>query len=308
MVWNAGAGELRAGASRVSITPSSEVFPFTAPHEKPFVGIHDDVYVRSLVIEDGDHHRVAIAVIEATTVPNPQQSVAAVAKEAGVPESNVIVSASHSHNTLMVSYHGGEPGPVHAREFARIQQALVQATREAVANLQPARVAFGRGEAFVNINNGEEAGLPAWNDSKGPSDKTLDVIRVTSIKNEPIAALVNYSTHGEVLFRSATKDGGYEISGDMPGAVSHLLEGDKGLAPVVLFTSAAEGDQVPLFKSLQPAGNLPGTDAGAGAWALLDVQARRLANSVLDVTKNIKAGSATGTIAAAASFISGEER
>ena len=213
----------------------------------------------------------------------------------------------HTHNSLMVSYHGGQPDHVHQKEIDRIAAAIVEATQQAVKNLQPARIAFGRGEAYVNINNGEaiygEASMKGVNDPKGPSDKTLDVIRITNAKGEAIAAIVNYATHAEVMFRSATKNGGYEVSGDLPGAVSHILEGHKDGAPVVLFTSAAEADQLPLFKSLQPSSNLEASDEGALGWGLLDVQARRLASSVLDIVKTMPAGSSTGTVAAVSSSV-----
>jgi hypothetical protein len=302
MTGTAQAGDLQAGAARVTITPTADEFPFQAGRELPYVGVHDDLYARSLVVDDGSGHRVAIVVVEATTVPNAKTAVESIAKEAGIPEANVLLSATHTHNSLIVSYHGGEPGAVHQKEMERIAGAIVEATRQAVKNLQPAHIAFGRGEAYVNINNGEaiygEASMRGWSDPKGFSDKTLDVVRVTGVTGDPIAALLNYATHAEVMFRSATKEGGYEVSGDLPGAVSHLLEGSKNGAPVVLFTSGAEGDQLPLFKSLQPGGNLDNSDEGAGGWALLDVQARRLANSVLEIVKTMPAGSSSGTVAA----------
>jgi hypothetical protein len=111
---------------------------------------------------------------------------------------------------------------------------------------------------------------------------------------------VNYASHGEVMFRSATRDGGYEVSGDLPGAVSHMLETAPDGAPVVLYTPAAEGDQLPLFKSLQAAGRLPATDEGANGWALLDVQARRLAQVALGTIATLPAGDASATIRVAA--------
>lgn len=297
------AGQLQAGAARVSITPTADEFPFTAPREKPYVGVHDDVYVRALVVDDGSQHRVAIVVVDASIVPEADKALSAAAHAAGVPESHVLLAASHSHNTLIAFYHGGEPAPVHRREMDRIGQAIVTATAQAAAHLQPARMAFGRGQAFVNINNGEAAGLTSWNDPHGPSDKSLDVVRFAALDGKPIAVLVNYASHAEVMFRSVTRDGGYEVSGDLPGAVARKLEAADAAAPVVLYTAAAEADQLPLFKSLEPAAHLPGVDEGAGGWALLDVQARRLADGVLEVIASMPRIAASGTVAAAADTV-----
>ena len=60
---------------------------------------------------------------------------------------------------------------------------------------------------------------------------------------------------------------------------------------------------MPIFKSLQPAGKLPAADEGAAGWALMDVQARRLANSVLRVTATMPAGASQVTLSAVAKTV-----
>ncbi|TCM16608.1 hypothetical protein EDF56_107187 [Novosphingobium sp. PhB165] len=100
------------------------------------------------------------------------------------------------------------------------------------------------------------------------------------------------------MFRSVTKKGGYEVSGDLPGATMRLLE-NAGSAPVVLWAPGAEGDQLPLFKSQQRAvGNLPAVDQGAAGWGVLDVQAQRLAQAVNDVPVHMRPAKRDTIIAA----------
>ena len=283
------AGQLKAGAGKASITPTADVFPYVAQGERDFVGVHDDVFARALVLDDGAH-RVAIVALEVTAVPDPKQMTTSVAEIVGAPSTNVLVVATHTHEVPLFSYHGGTPSPTQQREIERVRQGALEASREAVSHLRPARVSFARGEAWVNVNNGEQAGLKAAFDPKGPSDKTLDVLRVVSQSGDPIAILMNYATHAEVMFRSVTRDNGYEVSGDIPGAVSRMLEGQPYAAPVVLYSSGAEGDQLPLFKSLQPAGLFPVNDERAAGWALLDVQSRRLASAVAQLTSTMPPG------------------
>ena len=283
------AGQLRAGAGKVSITPADDVFPYVAQGERDFVGVHDEVFARALVLDDG-RRRAVIVMLEVTAVPDAQRMMESVAEAAGVPVANVVVAATHTHEVPLFSYHGGVPNPSQAREIDRLRRGALEACRAAVAHLEPARVSSARGEAFVNINNGEQAGLKTAFDPKGPSDKTLDVMRVESPSGDPIAILVNYASHAEVMFRSVTKNNGYEVSGDIPGAVSRLLEGKSYGAPVVLYSSGAEGDQLPLFKSLQPAGQLPQNDEGSAGWALLDAQARRLASAVAQLVAAMPSG------------------
>lgn len=292
LVWpahTAAQGTLRAGAARVDITPAPDEFPYQAKGERAFVGVHDPVYARALVLDDGAH-QVAIIVIDVTVIPTPQAFSQALAAELHIPEANLMVAATHTHVVPLVSYHGGEPDAREAREIDRVKQGAIEAARQAEAHLRPAKTAFGRGEAWVNVNNGEQAGLKTGFDPHGPSDKTLDVLEVQAIDGTPIALLADYAAHAEVMFRSVIRDNGYEVSGDLPGAVARILESQSPNGPVVLFASAAAADQLSLFKSLQPAGRLLAADEGAAGWALLDVQARRLAASVLDVTATLPPG------------------
>lgn len=303
------AGELRAGASKIAITPTADEFPYQIDNEKPFVGVHDDVFVRALVLDDGAH-RVAIVSAEVTAIPNAQKMVKVVADAAQIPVTNVMLTASHTHNSLFVFYRGRDITPAQQMELDRLEKNTAQVVRDAVSRLQPARISFGRGKAYANINNGEEAGSESWFDGAGSSDKTLDVLRVETTAGKPLALMLNYATHAEVMYRSVTRDGGYEVTGDLPGATSRLLEERAALAPVVLFTSAAEGDQLSVFKSLQPDAQLPGIDAGASGWALLDLQARRIASAAIDVIGTMRGGIASVTIGTATSEVScpGEKR
>ena len=226
------------------------------------------------------------------------------AQAVGVPESNVSVAASHTHESLTVFVHGGELTPAQVKEIEHARTGTVEAARQAVAHLQPARIAFARGEAFVNINDGELSGRGTGVDPKGPSGKTLDVVKVESSTGLPIALLISYATHAQVMFRSASKDGGYEVSGDIPGAVSKIMESNPAGAAVVLYMASAEGDQKPIPESLQPAiGKLPATDEGAAGWGLLDVLARRLAQSTFEALGTMSTGVSNVTLQSATSTV-----
>jgi hypothetical protein len=256
------------------------------------------------VLDDGNT-RVAFVVEEVTAVPEPRHALSEVAQMVGVPIANVIVSASHTHESLTVFIHGDQLSPTQQKEIDRVTAGAVEAAKEAVAHLQPARIAFGVGYADVNINNGEAAGLTTGFDPHGPSNKTLDVMRVEAVDGKPLALMLNYASHAETMFRSVTKDGGYEVSGDIPGSVSRILEANPAGAPVVLFTAGAEGDQLPIFKSLQPAANnMPAFDAGTSGWAILDVIARRLAYAVIETQSRMEPAQSNLTIQAATKVVS----
>ena len=275
------AGPLRAGSGKVEITPDAADFPMHAAGEKDFVSIHDNMFARAIALDDG-RHKLVLVNLEVTIVPNGADTIKAVAEALKLPPSEVLVFSSHTHSNPLVFYHGHDATPAQDRAIAKTRAGAIAAARAAIATLQPARMSFGQGKAYVNINNGELAGLKSWFDPAGPSNKALNVLEIQTHEGRPLALLVNYASHGEVMFRSVSKDGGYEASGDLPGATMRLLE-SSGASPVVLWSPGAEADQLPLFKSLQPAiGDLPAADEGANGWALVDVQARRLAVAVTD--------------------------
>ena len=297
------AGELKAGAAKVSITPTADEFPYQIGREKPFVGVHDDVFARALVLDDGKT-RVALVVEEVESIPDPKGTVAQVAQAIGAPETNVIVSATHTHESLTVFIHGNQLTPAQQKEIEHSRAGAVAAATQAAANLQPARISFGRGEAYVNINNGEQNGISNWYDPKGPSDKTLDLIRVETNSGQPLAMVVNYGTHAETMYRSVVKDGGYEVTGDIPGEVSRLMETNQAGAPVVLFTAPAEADELGYFKSLQPKnGPLPEADEGAAGYALMNEMSRRIVDAAFGVEDTMKQGGSDVTLQASAGAV-----
>jgi neutral ceramidase len=298
------AGQLLAGAAKVSITTPAEEFPWQSGNEKPFVGVHDEVFVRSLALDDSAGHKALLVSVEVTTIPEPAAFVAALAEATGLPASSIVLLATHTHSVPLVFFHSAQPNPAERREIDRIRTAAVRAARQALAQLQPATFNFVRAQAYVNTNNGEQGGRKDWYDPAGSSDKTLDLLRVDSMDGKPLGLLLNYANHAEVMFRSVTRNGGYEVTGDLPGAVSRLLETRPGGVPVALFTSGAEGDQLPLFKSLQPAADFAAGDMGAGGWSLLELQARRLAGAALAALASAPAGVAQVRLSIGASSIS----
>lgn len=191
----------------MDITPTPDEFPYQQAREKAFVGVHDPLFVRAIALEGGQGKALLIGV-EVTAIPRLQEVLSAIAKATGLPEFAIMLSATHTHEAPLVFYHTAEADAVQAKEIARIIAATSSAAQEALAHLQPATIAFARGAAYVNINNGEGADKTEWNDPAGPSHKSLDVIRVAGVDGKPLAMVVNYANHAEVMYRSVTKDDG----------------------------------------------------------------------------------------------------
>lgn len=265
-------GTLQVGAARVDITPPADAaLPMGGyrGRKQGFREIRHRIYARALVLHDGTNH-AAIVTWDLINVPDPVWSEMSgrVAKEAGIPAGNLILAAVHSHSAPSLMHAYGNADAKSAAYTATVENATLEAIRQAKAKMQPARVGAGAGKAYVNINRREPTAGGGWSLGQNPdfpSDKTLAVVRFETLTGKPIALLINYGVHAVVMGPE-----NLQVSGDLAGATSSFVErfyagdvtttprGDLGaglrLRPeekggegvVALWTSGAGGDQNPI--------------------------------------------------------------
>lgn len=261
--------KLRAGAARIDVTPAPDNIP------NP---VHDPLFVRALVLESGKD-KLALVSIDALVILKGEELVDSIAAELKIPRENVMISATHDHSAPFLAVPGN---PAYLEQM---KSASLEAVRKAATKLQPARIGYRTGKAYVNVNRDQKLGNEFVNgvNPEGPSDKTVAVMTVTDSAGKPIAIYANYAVHAVVMFFSKSRDGQIEISGDLSGATSQLIEERLGNDVVALWTSGAAGDQNPLFTAVRFSKERGFEDYGAGGWTLLDAQTRRLGDEILRV-------------------------
>lgn len=275
-------GNLRAGAAKVDISPTKEMFPLRA--SQLYGSVHDPLYVRALVVDNGTA-KTAMISVDATDILYGSEMIKAVTDELKIPAQNLILNATHDHNSPFAGRDPAEKPPY----FEIVKKGIVEAARQANANLQPARVGFGTGKAYVNTNRDEKLGegYHMGYAPDGPSDKTVAVAVFTKPSGEPIAIYCNYAVHAVVMFRTHTQDGQVQITSDIAGWTAKYVD-DHFNGAVTVWTPGAAGDQNPLFQGDYNQDAPDVYDEGPGAWALLDVQSRRLGEEIVRVTKSIQ--------------------
>jgi hypothetical protein len=268
-VADADAGPLRAGAARVDITPTPDAALPMAGYggrTQGFRGIHDPLYVRAIVLDDGTT-QAALVAWETLSVPEAvwADTSRQVAAETGIRPEHLLLSAVHNHGAPTLG--AVSATPPQAAYTASVRNAAGEAVRRAKAQLQPARFGIGTAKAHVNVNRREfSAGRGWWlgyND-EGPSDKTVTVLRFDDLTGRPIAFWINYAVHVVVMGPE-----NHQITGDLAGATSRFVEqhylghdrprSDAGMplrlrpeertsgdGAVALWTSGAAGDQNPV--------------------------------------------------------------
>jgi len=230
----AGAGEdtrraspLRIGAAKVDVTPTEAELP------RNYLGVLDRVYARAIVLESGAD-RAALITVDAGMIQDGiwQAVTRQIETDLGIPAVNVLLTATHTHSV---------PGPP-AADYAR---KIVEATKLARQKLTPARVGYGTGESYINVNRQIiDPKTGKWWEGpnrEGPSDKTVAVLKFESLSGEPLAVYFNYAVHGVIAGQLD------QISGDIPGASERYVEDAFGGSVVAVWSTGASGDQNPIY-------------------------------------------------------------
>jgi neutral ceramidase len=217
----ASASSFRVGAAKVDITPTQ--LP------KNSEGILDHIYARAIVIDNG---ATSAALVSADTGMLGEQVWRTVSqrieKELGIPAQNLIMNPTHTHSAS-----GGSADQV------------FNAIKAAKEKLQPARIGYGTGVSYINVNrNIIDRKTNKWWEGPnydGPSDKTVAVIKFETTSGEPIAVYYNYACHAVVTGNTDM------LSGDYPGATSQYIEDSFDDKVVAVFSTGAQGDQNPIY-------------------------------------------------------------
>jgi len=215
------ASSFKAGAAKVDITPTQ--LP------KNMEGILDHIYARAIVIDNGATSAALVSVDTGMLGEQVWRTVSQrIEKELGIPAQNLIMNPTHTHSAS-----GGTA------------EQIFNAIKAAKEKLQPARIGYGTGVSYVNVNrNIIDPNTRKWWEGAnydGPSDKTVAVIKFETTNGEPIAVYYNYACHAVVTGNTDM------LSGDYPGATSRYIEDSFDDKIVALFSAGAQGDQNPIY-------------------------------------------------------------
>jgi len=215
------ASSFKAGAAKVDITPTQ--LP------KNLDGILDHIYARAIVIDNGVTKAALVSADTGMLGEQLWQTVSQkVEKELGIPAQNLIMNPTHTHSA-----------------FGGTADQIFSAIKAAKEKLQPARIGYGTGVSYINVNrNIIDRKTNKWWEGPnydGPSDKTVAVIKFETANGDPIAVYLNYACHAVVTGNTDL------LSGDYPGATSRYIEDSFNDKIVAVFSTGAQGDQNPIY-------------------------------------------------------------
>ncbi len=221
------AGAFRVGAAKVDVTPGDKELP------KPYLGVLDKIYSRTIVVDNGITS-AALITLDAGGVPTQlwEAVSARIEKELQIPARNVLITATHTHSV--------------PRAMGKLyENSVFRSAQMAKESLQPARISYGTGLSYLNVQRDiiEPVTRQWWEGANyaGLSDKTVAVVKFESLSGAPIAVYYNYAMHAVI---TGTLD---LVSGDVPGAASRYIENALDDKVVALWSEGAAGDQNPIY-------------------------------------------------------------
>lgn len=265
-IW---AQELRAGYAKVDITPTGPVYLGGYDlRDGPSDGIqgNDRLYARALIFEASG---VRLAFVEADVISISGHDIfrREISDATGIPVANILLGDAHNHSAPAPN---APPKTDWDRQFSG---GIVKAAVQAVANLQPVRIAAGTGHSRIGMNRREAR--PADSDSfltydenhvsqsfgkqktdnpvkihefggvlrlgvnpLGPIDDAVQIVRVDTAAGGPLAVMIHYACHGTSLGGRNSK-----ISAEWMGRMQAYVEKEfPGVGAIYLQGAAGDID------------------------------------------------------------------
>ncbi len=242
---------LTAGVARIDITPPVGFrMQGLMRRSGPSVGVESPLHATALVLGDQDTKVVVVDCdligLDLPLANNIRQTIG---DRVETHAHNVLIGCTHTHNGPCTSrgrlggpHHAGpRPGEIEALDeyIDDLVVRLGDLAADADSKSRPARVATGRGHATVSINReelAEDGRVLVGRNPDGPTDPTVDVVRIDDLEGSPIAVLTGYAAHPVVMGMNDLL-----ISPDFPGVVRRTVESVTGAT--CLYLTGAAGNQ-----------------------------------------------------------------
>jgi neutral ceramidase len=240
----------KVGLARVKITPEQPLFMAGyASRNKPFESIHDDLYAKAMLLDDGQGTRAALVTTDLIGFrgADAQPLREAIAARTGIKATAIVVNSSHTHtgpalSVSDLSADGREHGERTLAYLKQLQDKIVTLVADAMSDLKPAKLSWGTGVVHFVMNRREftvDRGVILGVNPRGLADRSVPVLRIDDTDGKLRGLVFGAACHNTTL-------GGnhYEISGDYAGHAQRLIESQHPGA-TAMFMQGCAGDANP---------------------------------------------------------------
>ena len=223
------AGQWQAGFASTVITPSTPTWMAGyASRNRPADGKVNELYAKSMVLQDSDGTKFVLVTTDLISVPYPirgylQQHIKA---QYGLPPESLMINCSHTHcgpeiRTTRWSLDGLPSERLKGAQqyLASLQSKLTDVISAAMKNLEPVQVSYCRSRCGFGMNrrtlrNGSYANFP---NPDGPVDHDVPVLRISNNQDVVKGIVFGYACHNTTI-------GIYQFCGDYAGFAQEQLE------------------------------------------------------------------------------------
>jgi hypothetical protein len=233
---------LKAGAFAADITPKMWPLAVRGTFSLRLTeSAHDPLNARTLVLDDGTT-RLSLTTVDSVAVTREvfDKAKAIAAEKSGIPASNMLMAATHTHTAPYANAQHGTPEELAYQKL--LINGIADSVIKAAENLQPAEAAWSGDDLPDEVFNrrwfmqpgtvpanpfGETTDIVKMNppsdphkiiNPAGPTDPEVSILSVRNAKGQPLCLLANYSLH----YVGAVPSG--QVSADYFGQFASLIE------------------------------------------------------------------------------------
>jgi hypothetical protein len=224
-LWGA---DFEAGFGRRQITPPIPILMAGFDNRtKPAESVANDLWTKALAFQDATGQKLIVITVDLVTVPQPMIDMVAarVTHRHNIDRSHLVINMSHTHSGPMLDWPPHTDREMMLRIEAyrnKVIDSMADAGADAVADLQPAEIAYATGKVGFSHNRRERAPDGGWvfgMDPNGPVDQTVPVLRAVGPGGKLRGVLFGLSCHPSVLTYEF-----FTISGDYAGIAQAAWE------------------------------------------------------------------------------------
>jgi Neutral/alkaline non-lysosomal ceramidase, N-terminal len=245
----------KAGLAKVRITPRDSLWMAGyAARTKPSEGTQQDLYAKTLAIEDGSGHRAVLVTTDLLGFPRTvsEKIASRVQQKYGLSRDHLLLNSSHTHSgpvigrMLQVAYEGRQG--MNAEQWSAVamytdflEDQIVKVVGVALNRLQPATLSLGHGEADFAMNRRVKtaAGYVGGVNRNGPVDRDVPVLVVRDQGGKILGIVFGYACHNTTIGPTF-----YKFNGDYAGYAQQWLE-ERYPGTVAMFVQGCGADANP---------------------------------------------------------------
>ncbi len=229
---------IQAGSAIIDVTPEKPMSLHGYPHvERTSVGIHDSLYASALVIDNGEM-QIGFCAVDVVFISREiaVKVRSRVHEQTGIPEQNLMISASHTHSgpvTFSDIFYDPVVPKADPEYISYLTNKLVDVYVKAFQNKQASKIA---------ITTADGTGVGGNRRSKTDiTDPEVPVVIFKDAETNRIFALSTiYCMHPTVLHEDSKL-----YSADFPGYTREYIKKEFGEDVILLYHTGPSGNQSP---------------------------------------------------------------